>query len=77
MSFSAGHSLLHVEAQRTAASHWLRAVGDPQIGGCSLAMHGDMARLWTVEDLAAEGSMSRAGFAMHSSQLSARRRSNT
>ena len=51
------------------ASHWLRAVGDPQIGRVLTAMHGDMARLWTVEELAAEGGMSRAGFAMRFKQL--------
>jgi AraC-like DNA-binding protein len=28
-----------------------------------------MARLWTVEELAAEGGMSRAGFAMRFKQL--------
>jgi hypothetical protein len=35
------------------AAHWLRAVGDPQVGRVLTAMHGDMERLLTVEELLA------------------------
>src|SRR5258706_6825932 len=59
----------YMSQNKDCASHWLRAVGDPQIGRALTAMHGNMARLWTVEDLAAEGGMSRAGFAMRFKQL--------
>jgi AraC-like DNA-binding protein len=59
----------YMSQQKDCASHWLRAVGDPQIGRVLTAMHGDMARLWTVEELAAEGGMSRAGFALRFKQL--------
>jgi AraC-like DNA-binding protein len=59
----------YMSKHKDCASHWLRAVGDPQIGRVLTAMHGDMTRLWTVEELAAEGGMSRAGFAMRFKQL--------
>jgi AraC-like DNA-binding protein len=59
----------YMSQHKDCASHWLRAVGDPQIGRVLTAIHGDMARLWTVEELAAEGGMSRAGFAMRFKQL--------
>jgi AraC-like DNA-binding protein len=60
---------LYMSRNTGCSSHWLRAVGDPQVGRVLTAMHGDMARLWTVEELAAEGGMSRAGFAMRFKQL--------
>jgi AraC-like DNA-binding protein len=59
----------YMSKHQDCASHWLRAVADPQIGRVLGAMHGDMARLWTVEELAAEGGMSRAAFAMRFKQL--------
>ena len=59
----------YMSKHKDCASHWLRAVGDPQIGRVLTAIHGDMARLWSVEELAAEGGMSRAGFAMRFKQL--------
>jgi AraC-like DNA-binding protein len=59
----------YMSQNKDCAPHWLRAVGDPQIGRVLTAMHGDMARLWTVEELAEEGGMSRAGFAMRFKQL--------
>src|SRR5260370_18355612 len=59
----------YMSRHKDCAPHWLRAVGDPQIGRVLTAMHGDMARLWTVEELAAEGGMSRAGFALRFKQL--------
>lgn len=39
---------------------WLRAAADPQISRVMTAVHGDPARRWTAEDLAAEVGMSRA-----------------
>src|SRR5207253_8801870 len=52
----------YMSKHKDCASHWLRAEGHPQIGRVLTAMHGDMARLRTLEELAAEGGMSRAGF---------------
>ena len=59
----------YMSQHKGCSSHWLRAVADPQIGRVLTAMHGDMARSWSVEELAAEGGMSRAGFAMRFKQL--------
>jgi AraC-like DNA-binding protein len=45
------------------APAWFKASGDPQIGPVLRALHEDPGRRWTVEDLAAEASLSRAAFA--------------
>ncbi|MDO8211748.1 AraC family transcriptional regulator [Conexibacter sp. CPCC 206217] len=42
---------------------WLSALGDPQIGAALRLMHGEIARRWTVAELAAAVGMSRSSFA--------------
>ncbi|MBZ8134412.1 AraC family transcriptional regulator [Afifella sp. IM 167] len=41
---------------------WIAALADPRIGKALRAMHGDVARRWTVPMLAAEAGMSRSAF---------------
>lgn len=53
----------HFAAQGPAAPAWFRASGDPQIGPVLQAVHDDPGRRWTVEELAAEATLSRAAFA--------------
>lgn len=45
------------------AAGWLGAVADPRLGAALNAVHGDIARPWTVEDLAQAAGMSRSAFA--------------
>jgi AraC-like DNA-binding protein len=42
--------------------NWLGGLADPQIGRAISLMHGDLARAWTLSDLAAAVGMSRAAF---------------
>jgi AraC-like DNA-binding protein len=42
---------------------WLGALADPRLGSALNLMHGDIARRWKVEDLAAAVGMSRSTFA--------------
>lgn len=42
---------------------WLAALSDRQIGNAMKALHADIARGWTVEELAASSAMSRSAFA--------------
>ena len=53
----------HFADQGEAAPAWFRASGDPQIGPVLRAVHDDPGRRWTVEELAAEATLSRAAFA--------------
>jgi AraC-like DNA-binding protein len=46
------------------APGWLRALGDPRIAATLRLMHGDPARAWQLEELAASAAMSRTTFAM-------------
>lgn len=45
-----------------AAGGWLGALADPRIGRAIQSVHNDIARPWSVADLAAEAGMSRAAF---------------
>jgi len=60
--------VLMIHAIRTfaSASHtgsgWLGALADPRIGRAIQCFHSDIARPWTVADLATEAGMSRAAF---------------
>ncbi|NLS21240.1 AraC family transcriptional regulator [Rhizobium sp. P40RR-XXII] len=60
--------VLMIHAIRTFASGsdttsgWLGALADPRLGRTIQCFHGDVARPWTVADLAAEAGMSRAAF---------------
>jgi AraC-like DNA-binding protein len=53
----------HFAAQGEHAPAWFRASGDPRIGPVLRAVHADPGRRWTVEELAAEATLSRAAFA--------------
>jgi len=44
---------------------WLRALADPRIAPALRLMHGDPARSWHLEELAAACAMSRTSFAFH------------
>lgn len=46
-----------------SAPAWFRAMDDPSVGAALRAVHAAPARAWTVADLAAEASLSRATFA--------------
>jgi AraC-like DNA-binding protein len=48
---------------------WLGAMTDPRIGAALSAMHGELARRWTVESLARVAAMSRTAFATRFRQL--------
>ena len=50
-------------AEGTAAPAWFRAMRDPAVGTAIRAVHAEPARNWTVADLAAQASLSRATFA--------------
>ncbi|MFC0435142.1 AraC family transcriptional regulator [Kutzneria buriramensis] len=45
------------------AVNWLAALRDPQLSAAMQALHGDLARPWTVADLARLAGMSRSAFA--------------
>ena len=45
------------------AAGWAAALADPAVSAALRAIHGDPARPWTVEELGAEGGLSRAAFA--------------
>jgi AraC-like DNA-binding protein len=53
----------------TAAPAWFRAMSDPAIGAALRAIHADPQRAWTVAELAAAASLSRATFARRFSAL--------
>jgi AraC-like DNA-binding protein len=52
-----------------AAPAWFRAMADPEVGAALRAIHADPQRPWTVADLAAEVSLSRASFARRFTRL--------
>lgn len=56
---------LHLADGTKAGVGWLYAIGDPRIRSAMAAMHGDPARRWRLEDLAATAGMSRTSFATH------------
>jgi len=68
--------LLFVEAVRHYAETlppdregWLAGLRDPAVGRALALMHGDVARPWTTEQLAADVSLSRSAFAERFTQL--------
>jgi AraC-like DNA-binding protein len=68
--------LLFVEAVRHYAESmppqqqgWLAGLRDPAVGRALALMHGDVARPWTTETLAAEVALSRSAFAERCTQL--------
>lgn len=68
--------VLLVEAIRAYAGRidptdigWLRALSDARIGRALYSIHGDVARPWTVAELAGVSGMSRAAFAAEFARL--------
>ena len=59
----------HLASDVAAAPAWFRAMSDPGIGAALRAVHADPQRAWTVADLAAAASLSRATFARRFSGL--------
>ncbi|MEM9296532.1 MAG: cupin domain-containing protein, partial [Planctomycetota bacterium] len=58
-----------IERDPDASTGWLGALRDPQIGKALAAVHGQPEQSWTVENLAAQASMSRSAFAARFHQL--------
>ncbi|RVV96913.1 AraC family transcriptional regulator [Mesobaculum littorinae] len=52
----------HAEQAGSAQCGWFGALSDPRIGRALQALHADVARAWTVAQLAAVAGMSRAAF---------------
>lgn len=48
---------------------WLGALADPAVGRALTAMHGDLARPWTIAELAEQARLSRSRFAERFSEL--------
>ena len=67
-------SLIHalrayVACQQHPSQGWLGALADAKIGAALRLMHDDVAKRWTVGDLAGAVGMSRSGFALRFKQL--------
>jgi AraC-like DNA-binding protein len=54
----------HAQSLGEAQSGWLAALADPRIGPALRALHKDLGRPWTVDDLAGIASLSRSAFAL-------------
>jgi AraC-like DNA-binding protein len=54
----------YVACKQHPSQGWLGALVDPKIGAALRLMHGDVAKRWTVADLAGAVGMSRSGFAL-------------
>jgi AraC-like DNA-binding protein len=52
-----------IESSQVGTDSWLRGLLDPAISQALTLIHGELARQWTVSELAAEVSMSRSAFA--------------
>ncbi len=52
-----------------AQDGWLAALADPQVGAALQRLHGEPARRWTVQELAADVGMSRSALALRFRQL--------
>jgi AraC-like DNA-binding protein len=59
----------YVETAHPSKPAWLRALADEQIGRSLQSMHADLARPWTVAELAAEAGMSRSAYAQRFKQM--------
>lgn len=61
-----------IERDTAIQRGWLGTLCDKQLGRALFFIHRDPAQLWTVESLATEVAMSRAGFAAPLSELAPR-----
>ncbi|ALG75358.1 AraC family transcriptional regulator [Azospirillum thiophilum] len=55
----------HADGGEAAGMGWLGALSDPRLGRVLRAVHDDIARPWTVAQLASVANMSRAAFSAH------------
>lgn len=60
----------HLEEAPPKAGGWLAAIADRHILQATVAMHSDLTRPWTVEELAARAGLSRTSFAVRFRQIS-------
>ena len=58
-----------LEQRAPARPGWFTALADPVVGPALEALHGEPARRWTVEELAARGGAGRAAFAKRFREL--------
>lgn len=63
---------LHGQSADRPAHGWAAALHDPGISEALRGMHGDLARPWTVQELAGQANMSRATFARRFTTLTGR-----
>lgn len=54
----------HLARSASGETGWLAALADARLGPALQAMHGDMARPWTLDELAAAARLSRSAFAL-------------
>lgn len=60
---------LHVASERSAGTGWLAALADPHLCAAIAAMHGDISRRWSLEELGKAAGMSRSSFASRFKQI--------
>ncbi len=60
---------LHLATNQHGGVGWLSALADPQLCAALAAMHGDVSRRWTLEELGKTAHMSRSGFASRFKQV--------
>ena len=60
---------LHLATNQHGGVGWLSALADPQLCAALAAMHGDVSRRWTLEELGKTARMSRSGFASRFKQV--------
>lgn len=55
----------HLSTGEQVQPGWLRAACDPRLAAALALMHGDLARVWTLSELARAAGMSRTAFALY------------
>ncbi len=60
---------LHVATKENRGVGWFSVLADPQLCAALAAMHGDVSRHWTLQDLGKAARMSRSGFASRFKQV--------
>ncbi len=60
---------LHLATNEDRGMGWLSALADPQLCAALAAMHGDVSRRWTLEELGKRARMSRSAFASRFKQV--------
>jgi len=62
----------HLVSGEQVQPGWLRAACDPKLGPALNLMHGDIARPWTLQELARAAGMSRTGFSVYFRKITGR-----